>query len=255
MRCSKQLPIAILLLLCAAQCMASVNNNNYNEYWKKGNDFYQQKQYDSAAYYYEQIAVLKPINAEVYYNLGNTYYRLNRIPLAVLNYERSLKISPNNINAQDNLNIAQNRISNRIPKTNDIFFINWWRSLTNGQNATAWAAATLIAFVLIIASLWIRKFAKNGRKLPVQLPGILGFLCLCFLVIAFVSARNDENTNGAVVMENDAALMNGQQKGKPLALIPEGTTVKVLSENGMWIEVGLPDGRNGWLLQRQITKI
>ncbi len=60
---------------------------------------------------------------------------------------------------------------------------------------------------------------------------------------------------GAVVMQADAPLMNNEQRGKPIALIPEGTSVKIKAEKGAWVEVSLPDGRTGWLDQSVITKI
>ena len=248
---SKLFSTTVILLLCTT-CMGA---GNYNDQWKKGNTFYQQKQYDSAAFYYEQIASLKPVNTDIYYNLGNTYYRLNKVSLAVLNYERSLRINPDNKSAKDNLAATQSRISNHIQKISDIFFINWWSGLTHQSNATAWAIGALITFLLIIASVWMRRFTKNGYRIPIQIPGILGFLFFCLLIPAFVAATNTIRMSAAVVMEHDAPLMNSEQKGKPLALIPEGTTVKIRNEKGMWIEVELPDGRNGWILQNQLTKI
>ena len=63
--------ITVALLLSALHCLAA---GNYPSLWQKGNSFYEQKQYDSAAVYFEQIAAVKPQNAEIYYNLGNTYY-------------------------------------------------------------------------------------------------------------------------------------------------------------------------------------
>ena len=53
----------------------------------------------------------------------------------------------------------------------------------------------------------------------------------------------------------DTPLMNDEMNGKPLALIPEGTTVKIEDEKGEWIEVKLPDGRTGWLQKGTIDKI
>src|SRR5581483_6057858 len=93
---------------------------NYSTQWQKGTAFYQQMQYDSAAYYFEQVAALKPQNAEVYYNLGNTYYRLNKIALAVLNYQRALHINPDYKEAKDNLALTESRISNHIQPASDI---------------------------------------------------------------------------------------------------------------------------------------
>ena len=243
--------ISAIILFSCMHCMAV---DNYNTQWQKGISFFQQMQYDSAAYYFEQIAAVKPQNAEVYYNLGNTYYRLNKIAPAVLNYERALKINPEYKEAKDNLILTQNRISNHIQPIGDIFFIEWWHALTQPNKATIWSVAALITFILIILVMLVRRFQKTG-SIPVQLQGVLGFVCVCFLVLAFAAAKNAQQSTGAVVMENDAPLMNNEQKGKPLSLIPEGTTVKILDEKAGWVEVSLPDGRSGWLQGNLINKI
>jgi hypothetical protein len=245
--------IAAIFFLSAVQCSAA---GNYNDQWKKGNDFYRQKQYDSAALYFEQLAALRPQNAEVYYNLGNTYYRLNKIAPAVLNYERALRIEPDYKEAKDNLLLAQSRISNYIAPASDIFFVKWWRSLTEPTKAGTWATATLITFTLVMVVIMLRRFQKTfGPRIPVQLAGFLWLTCFCFLMLAFSSARSVEQHNTAVVMQNDVPLMNNEQKGKPLVLVPEGTTVKIRTEKGSWAEVSLPDGRTGWMQQNLINKI
>jgi tetratricopeptide (TPR) repeat protein len=227
---------------------------DYNNLWKAGNAYYEQKQYDSAAYYFEQIAAVKSQNAAVYYNLGNAYYRLNKVAPAILNYQRALRIDPGHTQAKDNLTLAQSRIANRIVPVSDIFFVRWWQSLTGSDMVTTWAILALVFFVLVIAIAFLRRFQKN-RGIPVQLQGILGLLCFCFLLLGFSAAKSSTEHDTAVVMENDAPLMNGDQKGKPLMLVPEGTTVKILSEKGTWVEVSLPDGRNGWLQNDLIDKI
>lgn len=223
--------------------------------WKKATDYYLQKQYDSAAHYFGLAAAGKPDNAEVYYNLGNSYYRLNKIALAAVNYERAIWIDPAYSEARENLAITQARISHHIAVAEDIFFIAWWKSITAHTHATSLAIAALIAFVLVMLSIWLRRYSKGGEKLPVQLPGILGFVCVVFVLLGTVASFRSLHSNGAVIAENDAPLMNADLKGKPLALIPEGTTVKVSSERGNWVEITLPDGRTGWLMQSQIIKI
>lgn len=249
---SRSLIIAVLYIcLYPLQSMGA----GYKEHWKKATDFYLQKQYDSAAWYYEQVAALKPENAEVYYNLGNTYYRLNRIAPAVLNYERALHIDPSYRAAADNLSITQARIPHFILPVADIFFVTWWQGLTAHTTATGWALTALILFVLMIGVVWLRKFGKGGDRLPVQLPWIMGFVCVCCLVFGYVAAGNSERSPGAIVNENDAQLMNDLQKGKPMALVPEGTKVRITGEKGMWVAVVLPDGRSGWMLQAQVSKI
>ncbi len=247
--------LAFISLFFVLSSVRGLAGGNFDTQWQKGASCYEQMKYDSAAWYFEQIAAIKPKNAEVYYNLGNTYYRLNKVALAVLNYERAIQIEPGYKDAKDNLLLTQGRISNRIQPSGDIFFIDWWQSMTHPRKAATWAILAFITFTLIIVCLAVRRFVKSGDKLPMQLPGILGFICTCFLVLAFAAAQRTNLATAAVVMQNDAPLMNGEQKGKPLALVPEGTTVKIISEKSNWTEVTLPDGRTGWLAQSLITKV
>lgn len=248
----KIVSITAAIILTALHSLATVN---YAQLWDKANGFYLQKQYDSALVYYVQIAASKPQNPEIYYNLGNTYYRLNKIPNSVLNYERALRFDPNYKDAKENLALAQGRIANRIPYSGDIFFIKWWNALINGKS-TLWAIAALVPFCLLMILMIVRRFRKSSQAfLPGQLLGILWVVCIAFLVLAFFSSKNKEQYDGAVVMFNDAPLMNPDLKGRPLTLVPEGTTVRILDKKDNWAEVRLPDGRTGWIQQSLMEKI
>ncbi len=249
----RKVAILLPLLLCVVSSFAT--SIPYNVWWQNGNRFYQQKQYDSAAYYYELIAALKPQNPEVYYNLGTTYYRLNKIGSAVLNFERALRINPNYKEASDNLALTQSRISNHIGNSSDIFFVKWWQSLTNSKKANSWAIVSLVFFVLIIAGLLMRRFNKASGLVPPQLIGILSLVWIVFLLLSFVASQNAISNNEAVVMQDNAPLMNNEQKGKPQSLLPEGTTVELVNEKAGWAEVRLPDGRSGWIQQSLLIKI
>ncbi len=250
---NKIVPVFIALLLSALHSLAIVG---YTQLWDKGNTFYQQKQYDSALVYYQQIAAAKPQNPEIYYNLGNTYYRLNKVANSILNYERALRFDPHYKDAKENLALARGRIANSIPYSKDIFFIQWWDSLTEAGKSTLWSIGALIPFCLIIIAMIVRRFNSASVKfLPVQLLGILWLVCISFLVLAFFSSKNKQQYNGAVVMFNDVPLMPPTLKGRPITNIPEGTTVKILDTKDMWAEVRLPDGRIGWLQMNLMEKI
>ena len=222
-----------------------------NAAWQKANTLYTQKEYDSAAFYYERAAAVQQ-NATIYYNLGNVYYRLNNIPNAVLYYEKALRIKPDYKEAKDNLLVTQSRIKNRIQAMPDIFFVVWWHSLTAGSMAATWAIISLLLFLLIIVLLIARHFNKN---IPVQLTGIMSFIWVVFLVFSFTAALHSTMHDSAVVMQNDAPLMNNEQKGKPLGLVPEGTKVQIKEEHTSWAEIQLPDGRVGWVQQAVLNKI
>ena len=245
--------VAIFFTAFSLPCVAEVN---YSASWDKGNDYYHKKIYDSAAYYFEQIAALKPARADVYYNLGNTYYRLNKIGPAVLNYERALKIDPNYKEAKDNLLLTQIRINNHIQMVGDIFFVNWWNSMTRQDKATTWAVVAFIAFLLIIAGLFLRRFNKPiGSHIPVQSIFILGIFWLFSIILAIIASNKSVLPTNAVVMQNETPLMNTDLIGKPITIIPEGTTVAIISDKGRWLEVRLPDGRTGYLQGNLVEKI
>lgn len=230
------------------------SNAAWQQQWKKATDFYLQKQYDSAAHYYELIAASRPHNAELYYNLGNVYYRLNKIAPAVLNYERALQIDPGHKDAQDNLAITQVRISHQIAVTDDIFFVTWWHKLTSATMAGNWAAIAFVCFLVAVATFWLRRY--RGSNLPMQLPGVFVFFFVCAAIFGLSAAANVASSHKAVISENDTPLMNYQQlKGKPAALIPEGTTVRIISDDGQWLEVRLPDSRTGWVQASQAEKV
>ena len=248
----KKILLACTLLLNTLVCLAG---DNAGVLWGQGNTFYNQKQYDSAIICFEKITALKPDKADIYFNLGNTYYRMNNIGMAVLNYERALQLKPDYKEAKENLLLTKSRMSNYIQEADDIFFITWWDSLTRGDMATMWAILSFITFSSIILLLFLRRLPKTIVAIPAQVPGILWFIWVCFMIIAYTSALNNNDKSKAVIMQNDAPLMNEDMKGKPLSLLPEGTTVKIKATKGEYEEVLLPDGRKGWVQKSWLNRV
>ncbi len=246
----------LLLMSLILSCTLAYAGQNPEVLWQSGNDCYKRKAFDSAVFYFEQIAAQKPHNADVFFNLGNAYYRLNKIAPAVLNYERALKIKPDFADAKENLQLTQNRIRNHIQDVNDIFFIKWWDSLTHPVKAGTWAVTALVVFILIIATMAIRRFGlAGGIHIPAQVAWVLGFFWICFIVLAVVSAARTSTNNTGVVMQNDTPLLNANLQGKPITQIPEGTTIAIVDEKDTWLEVRIPDGRIGWIQQSLVEKI
>lgn len=244
----------VLLLFITALSTASIASPDYNKLWSAANRNYQLKQYDSAAYYYEQVAAAKPTEAVIYFNLGNTYYRLNDIGKAVLNYERALQINPSYKEAKENLLLTQSRIVNRIPTIPDIFFVAWWKSVTDGNKAGIWAILSIIAFLLLIGTLAARRMGKL-QNTPPQLTIGLSIVWMVLLSLAFFSAKNKITANTAVVMRDDTPFMRSPKRGQPISTIPEGTVVKLKNKDKGWIETELPDGRTGWIRDTYLEKI
>lgn len=240
-----------LMFLCCFKAKAEIP---YNQYWTKANQFYKQKQYDSAAFYYEKIAETKPENAELYYNMGNAYYRLNNIGRSVLNYKRALKIDPDYTFARDNLVLAQSRMKTTSPTSKDIFFIAWWKSLTQPALSEMWAAFALIIFLSLLGiSFWTR-----WRKIyDYKYRGMLytgGLLFIFILVAAIVSANKHHSKNEAVIISSDTVFKT-DMKNQKSEMLSEGTIVECKEHRGDWISIQLNDGREGLVRIESIEKI
>jgi uncharacterized protein YgiM (DUF1202 family) len=56
-------------------------------------------------------------------------------------------------------------------------------------------------------------------------------------------------------MEQNAAMRDNIKSTKAQTLIPEGTVLKIESEDANWVQVKLPNGRNGWVEKNAIVRI
>lgn len=220
--------------------------------WEKANSLYLKKSWDSAAFYYNRIIAAGQADAAVYYNLGNTHFRLGHTGAAILNYERALRRKPDYKAAAENLELAQTRIPNRLQPPEDAFFVEWWQALSASGSSTVWAVAAVLLFTLALALLWRRR-QRRGR-IPAQLivaPAVLWALCLA---MAMISAGNAaDGGDKAVVIRPKAVLKTAD--GKNIVGVPEGTTVMRKATNAGSLEVILPDGRRGWLPEREVAVV
>ena len=113
----KKLLISMLLLM--SFCAFSQNSEDS---FLKGVEYYQQEQYSDAVNAFQQLYDENPDVFEVCYNLGNSYYKLNDMPSAILYYERAKRIEPNNQDVIYNLNLANNRIIDKIESVPEMFY-------------------------------------------------------------------------------------------------------------------------------------
>lgn len=219
-------------------------SESVGEIWQKANAFYQQKNFEEAIVWYEKLANTKPNNATVYYNLGNANYKANRIGQAVLNFKRALHCDPNFKAAQDNLELTYNRIPNRIQALPDIFFIQWWKAITNIGLTNFWTFLSLVMFLTFIGLL-ITKTLKSNFIYPNSINVVLLLCICCSLMFAFVTTQRKFVDKEAVVMVHDAPFQQMLTNGNNKSLIPEGTVLQIQAINGQKAKVILPDGRAG----------
>lgn len=212
---------------------------------------YEKENYTDAIKAYESILQNEGVAAEVYYNLGNCYYKLDEIPLAVLNYERALLLDPGDGDIRANLALARGKTIDKVVPPSEMFFVTWWRDLTNCMSIDAWTYTGIIAFILMLAGVLVYFFVPQliARKV-----GVYGAMLMLVVVIisnaCSISQRFDlKNRNTAIIMSPAVTVKSSpSDKSTDLFLIHEGSKVEIL-DNSMkeWIEVKFEEGKQGWI--------
>jgi uncharacterized protein YgiM (DUF1202 family) len=88
-----------------------------------------------------------------------------------------------------------------------------------------------------------------------QVTLVTSLVCICALFLAYASAKRKTTHKHAVVIEQNAAMRDNIKSTKAQTLIPEGTVLKIESEDANWVQVKLPNGRNGWVEKNAIGRI
>lgn len=224
--------------------------------WNKANHFYTQKQYDSAELYYTQLLRKYPENVSLQYNMGNTSFRLNKVGAAVLHYQKAALLEPGNKEIRDNLLLAKGRILNPLPEASPIFFVRWWYTFLQLLSANTWAIFAIIVFLSVLALVWYARIKKErfihaGRWLSLSIVCLI--ICGC---MAWFTYQATTESGLAVVLDPTANLVDSPKSAaKVLGNLPEGTVIEVYSEDGHFMNVKLPNGREGWILSSAVGRV
>lgn len=217
----------------------------------------------AAGDYERALELLDTVRAEytspgLLLNIGNCYYKLGDIPRAVLNYERGLRLAPGDEDLQANLDLARERVTDRVNQLPAFALGSTWSRVRGGRDVDQWARRSLWAglafFVLLGAGLTLRK-----RWLKRVLLGTSG-AAFVFLVIAvvFAAARHAEvvDNSEAIILAPKVDVLSEPRTGTTvLFVLHKGTKVTVLQEQNKWYEVKLPNGSVGWMPPSSLERI
>lgn len=226
-----------------------------NKLWNDANNFYSKKEYDSAINLYTKVIKQQPHNAVAYFNLGNAYYKKNMNTEAIIAYERATWHQANYTNALNNLKLAQSRILNPIPSSNDIFFIRWWVYITQASLSNIWAFIGLGLFIVFWYIYYTNNIAEKKVLYASQLELLLTLFIVICLFISYKGAYNGSYSNKAVVSNINTSMLQKPNNFKDQKPIPAGTTVTLKDVNNDWVLVDLPNGNEGWILKSNLTFI
>ena len=242
--------VVVLLMLLPLPAMA-VSKVEADAEYSKGN-------YQQAIADYEAI-LQQGVSADIYYNLGNAYFRTDNITKAILNYERAHMLSPGDDDIQFNLQFARSKTIDKITPADELFFVNWYRSLVNLTSVDRWAAGAVGSIVLVLVLLLMYLFADSLALRKVGFFGAVGLFVLFLLanLFAYQQKRMMENRKGAIVISSSVNVKKSPaDKAEAAFVLHEGTKVDITDTTIKgWYEVKVGDGREGWLTTDKVEKI
>lgn len=245
----RNMAIALMLMLSSAGLHASEISSE--DLWNDANAAYGQGDWNAALQSYESISELGLESAQLYYNIGNTYYRLNDYARAVLYYERALSLDPSYADAQFNLEHVNSLLQDKIEVIPEFFLKEWLADLSRMMSSNAWAVAFVCLLGLTLTLLLVFRLSSSIVWRRIGFFAGLVSLVLMLSALAFSAwQKNDyESHDEAVVMKTVTSVKSSpsSDNSTDLFILHEGTKVKVLENAGMWSNVSLSDGRQGWM--------
>ena len=250
------LPVLILLLLPFA---AEASDMYVDSLWNTANQAYIDGRWADAVADYELISGMGLESAALYYNTADAYFKDGNISKAILFYERALKIDPSYEDARYNLELLNNTIQDRIDPVPDFILRVWAKDICYVMDSDAWAVCflVLLALTLALALLFILGATAAGRR-----AGFFTGIVTLLLAVASLSfslwQKNDYmSADDAIVMRPVTSVKSSpsSEASADLFILHEGTKVRILDNVGNWYNVELADGRQGWILSKDIEII
>ena len=212
---------------------------------------YAKEDYKGAATIYENILQQKGVSKDVYYNLGNCYYKLEDVARSILNYERALLLDPSDGATKSNLALARGRTTDKVTPPSEMFFVTWWRVITNVMSINNWLVLAFVAFVLMLTGILVYAFLSDVRYRKLGFYGAL--ICFFITILANLCALSQHltivNRNYAIIMSPVVTVKSSpSDSSTDLFIIHEGSKVELLDQTmSEWCEVKLEEGKEGWI--------
>ncbi len=247
----------LILFCCGIFNPAHARNGDYIP-MDSANEAYIHGDYAKAITFYQKFINIGIQSAQAYYNLGNCYYKTNEIPKAILYYEKAEKLAPDDQDIQFNLQLANQKITDRLPADAPLFLTTGWKQFVNRYTEKQWALACiwLLCCSLFLFALYLFFSRLILKKISFWAALVVLFFCFFTFWLANIQydALNSHDT--AIVMSASVTVKGApEDKATSLFVIHEGTKVAIVKNEGEWTEVKLPNGNQGWLNSSDISAI
>ncbi|MBI3289658.1 MAG: tetratricopeptide repeat protein [Elusimicrobia bacterium] len=210
--------------------------------------------FDQAAGLFAALSTQRPRDAALHYDQGNALLKAGRLGAASAAYQRAFDLDPRDADIRHNLDFALKRAGEALappgvpPLAFAAFTAMSSRELAGLHWLAAWATMILAALALL-----------GGESRRAKLAAPLGCAAAVWLAAGlwWSGLRATLPPDRGVITAGLAELRNGPgEKFSVGYTAPEGRRVRVLSESGQWLEVGLlKEGVKGWVLASSVARL
>ena len=217
--------------------------------WDSANTAYTQGRWQDAADGYEMIASLGLESPQLYYNLGNAWFKADNLGKAIVNYERALKLDPSFSDARYNLEFASGHTQDRIESVPEFVLKTWTRKFCYILDSDAWAVIFIVFLALACAAALLFFLAPTvGWKRTGFISAIVCVLLGGTALGFSLHQRNDYFLRDeAIVMKPVISTKSSPDGTMDLFILHEGTKVRIIDSVGIWTNIEISDGRQGWV--------
>ncbi|MDO5760775.1 MAG: BatD family protein, partial [Bacteroidota bacterium] len=188
-----------------------------------------------------------PLNERELCLRAEEYFKNKDYANSILYYEKALKLSPNNENIKLNINIVRSRLIGDCYIMPDFLLVRVFRYFAGCVSLIGWAVLTIILCVLVCLSFCFYRF--SNKKI------LWFYVCLvCFVLFAFSLSLGitrqhiQNNTNNAIIMENDIKLKTfKQENSKDVLSLYKGQKITIIEEEKTWLKIQTEDKREGYI--------
>ena len=250
---------AALLLLLLPGALHAAPQDYPDSLWNTGTAAYADGRWQDALDAWQQIESIGIESADLYFNMGNAKFKLADYAHAILNYERALKLDPSSADIKHNLQYANEFIQDNIESVPEFFLKEWFRAFARLLPADAWAVLFLVLLAAALALLLLFFLGRSTSARKAGFYGAIAAAVLCLLCILSSRTQYNQAVNSAdaIIVRAVTSVKSSPSDGtaKDLFILHEGAKVHILDSVGEWINVELPDGRQGWLPQTDLEII
>ncbi len=250
----------LLALLMAFFCGANTINADearvidLTGVFEEANRCYASGDYGKAVKLYESILAEDFRSGNLYYNLGNAYLRSNDIGRAILNYKRSGEYIPLDGDLQANYRYARSLMNQSDIAEKDFWMIQWLNMAAGYVTLSQMITTTYVLYVLLI----ILVIVTFVYKKPGAYSNMTIFILVVLILLIVIPAKNkikDMEEGAIVTVKITDVRREPFERSAGYFPLYEGMKVNILRHKGHWYRVMRPDGKIGWLEERDVTTL